>query len=353
MKLGLIGANGKVGTELCFLLKNDVDLKPIIRNRLGSVFLKHHGFSCTIADISQNKDSKECLADIDAVVISSYATDPFSGSQTQSSQKINEQIIKNSVKFSDKDATIIYFSTIRAFSHKIDPNTSHFWTIPGYDKEKKHLERVFMSECRKNKKRGFALRLGHVFGYIQPRTEEFKKIFSKKRISVRVSSDKKSNVVHVIAIKDAIMRCLDPKTKPNVYVSTPITAAIKSFSKMRINKIAVLTPYPKLVNETIFNFLAKQDIEITSFSSFNLEYDNDIANVDPQHLLETINNLEHQNADAIFVSCTALRAVEILDQAERDTSKFVISSNQALIWDTIRSVNINSNINGYGKLFLN
>ena len=143
------------------------------------------------------------------------------------------------------------------------------------------------------------------------------------------------------------------KTKPNVYVSTPITAAIKSFSKMRINKIAVLTPYPKLVNETIFNFLAKQDIEITSFSSFNLEYDNDIANVDPQHLLETINKLEHQNADAIFVSCTALRAVEILDQAERDTSKFVISSNQALIWDTIRSVNINSNINGYGKLFLN
>ena len=217
MKLGLIGANGKVGTELCFLLKNDVDLKPIIRNRLGSVFLKHHGFPCIIADISQKKDAKECLSDINVVVISSYATDPFSGSQTQSSQKINEQIIKNSVKFSDKDATIIYFSTIRAFSHKIDPNTSHFWTRPSYDKEKKHLERVFMAECRKNKKRGFALRLGHVFGYIQPRTEEFKKIFSKKRISVRVSSDKKSNVVHVIAIKDAIMRCLDPKTKPNVY----------------------------------------------------------------------------------------------------------------------------------------
>ncbi len=143
------------------------------------------------------------------------------------------------------------------------------------------------------------------------------------------------------------------KTKPNVYVSTPITAAIKSFSKMKINKIAVLTPYPELVNETIYSFLVKHNIEITSFSSFNLEYDSEIAKVDPQYLLETINKLEHQNADAIFVSCTALRAVEIIDQAERDTSKFVISSNQALIWDTIRSVNINNNIDGYGKLFLN
>ena len=217
MKLGLIGANGNVGTELCFLLKNDVDLKPIIRNRLGSVFLKHHGFSCTIADISQNKDSKEHLSDIDAVVISSYATDPFSGSQTQSSRKINEQIIKNSVKFSAKDATIIYFSTIRAFSHKIDPNTSRFWTMPGYDKEKRHLERVFMSECRKNKKRGFALRLGHVFGDNQPRTREFKKMLSKKRILVQVSPNKKSNVVHVVAIKDAILRCLDLKAKSGVY----------------------------------------------------------------------------------------------------------------------------------------
>ena len=156
-----------------------------------------------------------------------------------------------------------------------------------------------------------------------------------------------------VAIGDKIIVDKIHKTKPNVYVSTPITAAIKSFSKMKINKIAVLTPYPKLVNETIYNFLAKHNIEITSFSSFNLEYDSDIAKVDPQHLLETINNLEHQNADAIFVSCTALRAVEILDQAERDTSKFVISSNQALIWDTIRSVNLNSNIDGYGKLFLN
>ena len=29
MKLGLIGANGHVGTELSFLLKNDVDLLVI------------------------------------------------------------------------------------------------------------------------------------------------------------------------------------------------------------------------------------------------------------------------------------------------------------------------------------
>jgi len=212
MKLGLIGANGSVGSELCFLLKNDVDLKPITRNKLGSVFLKHHGFDCTISDISNESDAKQSLSDLDVVVISSYATDPFSGSQTRSSQQINENIIKNSIKFSKENSIIIYFSTIRAFSDKIDPNTSKFWTKPGYDKEKKHLENFFLSESKKRKKKAFAFRIGHVFGDNQSRTRDFKKIFSKQSVIVQVDPEKKSNIVHTVTIKDAIMKCLQSNT---------------------------------------------------------------------------------------------------------------------------------------------
>ena len=95
MNLGLIGANGKIGTELSFLLKDDVNLIPITRNRLGSIFLKHHDFPCRISDISKENDALESLSDLDSVVILSYATDPHSGGQTRSSQKTNEEIIKN------------------------------------------------------------------------------------------------------------------------------------------------------------------------------------------------------------------------------------------------------------------
>jgi dTDP-4-dehydrorhamnose reductase len=217
MKLGLIGANGNVGRELCFLLKNDVDLKPIIRNKLGAVFLKHHGFDCTISDISDKQDAMQSLSDVDVVVISSYATDPFSGSQTRSSQQINENIIKNAIKFSKKNAVIIYFSTIRVFSHKVDPSTSRFLATPGYDKDKKHLEKVLVSESKKNNKKFFGLRLGHVFGNNQERTRDFKKIFSKPTIKVQVNPEKKSNVVHTITIKDAILKCLEPDMPSGIF----------------------------------------------------------------------------------------------------------------------------------------
>lgn len=223
MNLGLIGANSNIGTELCFLLKNDIIVKPIVRNKLGSVFLNHHGFNCQIFDISQDNDAQESLSDLDSIVISSYATDPFSDGQTRSSQIINEKIIKNSIKFSAKNSTIIYFSTIRAFSNDIVPNTSNFLIKSNFEKEKIHLEKLLLSESKKFGKRAFVLRMSQVFGDNQPRTHVFKKILSNKKVIIQVSPEKKSNIVHTISIKNAIMKCLDHRSVSGIYslVNTP------------------------------------------------------------------------------------------------------------------------------------
>ena len=140
------------------------------------------------------------------------------------------------------------------------------------------------------------------------------------------------------------------KSKPGSYVVTPITAVLKAFTNLKVKKIAVLTPYPERVNKTIFDYLLRNNIEITSFSSFNLNYDSDIANVDPKYIIETIDKINLRDSDAVFISCTALRAVEVIDQIEKKISKYVISSNQAIIWDSLRSVNVNNNIHGYGEL---
>ena len=142
------------------------------------------------------------------------------------------------------------------------------------------------------------------------------------------------------------------KSKPGAYVTTPITSAIKAFKKLNINKIAVLAPYPKLVNETVFDYLNKS-IDVDTFSSFNLNSDSDIAKIDPKHLIDTIKNINYANVDAIFVSCTAIKILEVLQDVESLIKKPVISSNQAMIWDSLRSVEIKSSINGFGKLLLN
>ena len=141
--------------------------------------------------------------------------------------------------------------------------------------------------------------------------------------------------------------------KPDCYVTTPITSAIKAFKKMSVKKIAVFTPYPESVNKTIFEYLNKKNINIKSFSTFNLDLDVDFARIDPKYLSETLTKLNTNEADALFISCTALPALEILDDVEKKIKKPVFSSNQTLIWDVIRSVGYTSSIEGYGKLLRN
>ena len=45
------------------------------------------------------------------------------------------------------------------------------------------------------------------------------------------------------------------KSKAGVYVVTPTSSTIKALKKLKIKKIAVLTPYPKKVNKTIFDYI--------------------------------------------------------------------------------------------------
>ena len=141
--------------------------------------------------------------------------------------------------------------------------------------------------------------------------------------------------------------------KADCYVTTPVTSAIKAFKEMNLKNIALFTPYPESVNKTILEYFRKKNINIVSFSSFNIDLDEDIASVDPKYLLETLVKLDIKDADALFVSCTALPALQILDQVERKINKIVLSSNQTLIWDTLRSIGYKFPVEGYGKLLRN
>ena len=86
---------------------------------------------------------------------------------------------------------------------------------------------------------------------------------------------------------------------------------------MNVKKIALFTPYPDSVNKTILEYFNKKNINIISFSTFNIDLDEDIASVDLKHLSETLIKLDINDADALFVSCTALPVLKILEEVEK------------------------------------
>ena len=141
------------------------------------------------------------------------------------------------------------------------------------------------------------------------------------------------------------------KAKPEAEVTTPSTSSIKALKKLNLNKIAIFTPYPKKLNDEVIDFFKNEKFQITSNSYFDIESDIDIGKVDPDYLYDVLLKMDLRGADALFISCTALPALSIIDKLEKKLGMIVLSSNQALIWDTLEKIGINNSINGFGKLF--
>ena len=140
--------------------------------------------------------------------------------------------------------------------------------------------------------------------------------------------------------------------KPEAKVVTPSSAAVKALRKMNVKKVSIFTPYSEKFNNDVVDYFKKENFIVTSNSYFDILYDNDIAKVDPDYLFEVITKMDLGEAEAVFLSCTNLPALNIVDQLEKKLKKIVLSSNQVLIWDTLQNIKKTEPINGFGKLFL-
>ena len=141
--------------------------------------------------------------------------------------------------------------------------------------------------------------------------------------------------------------------KPNTKVTTPITSAINALKSLKIKKLTIFTPYTDEINQSVINYFKKENIEISELTYFDIASDLDIGKVNPDHLFDVLSKIDLLNSDALFISCTALPVLSIIKDLEKKMSKIILSSNQTLIWDTLKQIDFKSKVEGNGELFNN
>ncbi|EAS85357.1 aspartate/glutamate racemase family protein [Candidatus Pelagibacter sp.] len=139
--------------------------------------------------------------------------------------------------------------------------------------------------------------------------------------------------------------------KPEAKVTTPITSAIKALKAFNINKVSVFTPYTKSINDSVINYFNKENIAVNGLTYFDIESDLDIGKVDEEYLFEVLSKINLEESEALFVSCTALPVLSIIDKLEKKMNKVILSSNQTLIWESLNAIGYKNSIEGFGKLF--
>lgn len=137
---------------------------------------------------------------------------------------------------------------------------------------------------------------------------------------------------------------------PTSIPTSLISCVIRALRKINARKIVVATPYLDEINKLEIAYLENSGFNVLSLSGLNLEKDSDMVRVAPEFISEFALSIDQHQADAIFISCGALRTLEVIDQIESKAGKPVIASNQAMIWDTLRLAGINDKFQGYGTL---
>ena len=137
----------------------------------------------------------------------------------------------------------------------------------------------------------------------------------------------------------------------NAKATSLITGVIRALKAVQAKRIVVATPYLDEVNQREVEYLEQSGFEVLSICGLNLEKDSDMVRVSPQYIAEFALSQDREDADAIFISCGALRTLEVVDEIETQAGKPVICSNQAMIWDCLRLAGVEDQIEGYGRLF--
>lgn len=124
--------------------------------------------------------------------------------------------------------------------------------------------------------------------------------------------------------------------KPGVPVVTPTAAAVKGLRAFGAKRISVLTPYTIETSWPMAGYFAGLGFEIDRFTCLGLTDDREMARIAPDEIVSFARQAMAPQSDALFISCTAVRAAQVAARIEVEIGKPVVSSNLATAWACLR-----------------
>jgi maleate isomerase len=139
----------------------------------------------------------------------------------------------------------------------------------------------------------------------------------------------------VILGRDAVLAAI-AEGRPGVPVITPADAAVAALRAIDARRIAILTPYLPETTVLVQTHLAGEGIDILRAEALGIDDDRWMARHPAATIRAAARRAVHPDADALFISCTALPATEIVPEIEAEIGRPVITSNLATLWQALR-----------------
>jgi len=132
---------------------------------------------------------------------------------------------------------------------------------------------------------------------------------------------------------------------PAVSTSSAVVEALRTLGAKRIG---VATPYSEELNGLEKSFLEDLGFQVTGIRGLGLLDNLDIGRVG-RGTLETITRGVADDADAVFISCTNLPVVGLIEEFENEFNRPVVTTNHASMGPALRG-RVSPGVNGVGEL---
>ena len=117
------------------------------------------------------------------------------------------------------------------------------------------------------------------------------------------------------------------------HVTEPLSALVAICEAKGISRIAFLSPYIETVSQTLRNALNTRGVMTPVFGSFDEGEETKVAKISQHSLFDAAMALgASDEVEAVFMSCTNLRTLDVIPRIEAALGKPVFSSNQVLAW---------------------
>jgi maleate cis-trans isomerase len=134
---------------------------------------------------------------------------------------------------------------------------------------------------------------------------------------------------------------------PSMTTADALTAAL---DVLHARDIVLLTPYLPGPHQREIEFVNAHGANVVADAALGIDTNTEMARLPPEELYEFVVRHRHPDADAYFLSCTALRSAEIIEPLERELGRPVLTSNLARVWLALRRGGIGDKVDGFGQL---
>lgn len=139
-----------------------------------------------------------------------------------------------------------------------------------------------------------------------------------------------------VVIGDAQVQAAVSAAKPGAAVVTPTAAAVSGLTALGARRISVLTPYTLETSRPMAGYFGALGFDIARFTCLGLTDDREMARIAPEEIVAFAKEAMAPDSDALFISCTAVRAAGVAAEIEAAIGKPVVTSNLATAWACLR-----------------